>query len=364
LGPSLGGWLTDSYDWRWVFFINIPVGALATWGIWRYIHPVAAARRMRFDMFGFAALSIAIGSLQLFLDRGEQNDWFSSSETWVEIIVMFVAFVYFIAHTVTTPAEKSFLDYRLLKNSNYVSGLVFIFIVGVVMFSVRALLPTMLESLLNYPVTTTGLVTAPSGIGTMASMFIAGRMIGKIDLRLLLLSGFLVTAISLWQMTGYTLDITEGDILWPGVIQGFGLGLVFVPLSAATFATLNPQIRAQGTAIFSLMRNIGSSIGISMVQALLVRGTSISHAALVEHVTHGNPAWNNPAIASAYNLQRLSGAAALDGVVTQQAAFIAYLNDFRLMLYMTLGVIPLLLLMRAPGKRSALPPAEAAAALD
>jgi DHA2 family multidrug resistance protein len=348
LGPTLGGWLTDSYSWRWVFFINVPIGALATYGIWRYIHPLPATRRMRFDLFGFAALSLAIGALQMLLDRGQQNDWFSSDETWIEAIVMVIAFTYFVAHTALMPADKSFLDYRLLKNGNYVTGLMFIFIVGLVMYATRALLPTMLEDLLNYPVTTTGLVTAPSGIGTMLAMLIAGRIIGRVDLRLILFSGFAITSLSLWQMTGYSLDVSQPAIVWPGVIQGIGLGFVFVPLSAATFATLSPEMRAQGTAIFSLVRNIGSSIGISMVQTILVRSTVSSHAALVERITQTNPAWSNPAVAAAYDVTRLSGAAALDGMITQQAAMIAYINDFRLMLYLTLAIIPLLLFIRTP----------------
>ncbi len=348
LGPTLGGWLTDSYNWRWVFFINVPVGILATYGIWRYIHPVPAARRTQFDLFGFAALGIAVGALQLLLDRGQQNDWFSSNETWTEAIVMVVAFTYFVAHTALTRADRSFLDYRLLRNGNYLSGLMFIFIVGLVMYATRALLPTMLEDLLDYPVTITGLVTAPSGIGTMLAMLIAGRIIGKVDLRIILFAGFSITAVALWQMTGYSLDLSQGDIVWPGVVQGIGLGFVFVPLSAATFATLSPEMRAQGTAIFSLVRNIGSSIGISMVQAVLVRSTVSAHAALVERITYGNPAWSNPAVAAAYDVRRLDGAAALDGVITQQASMIAYINDFRLMLYLTLAVIPVLLLIRAP----------------
>jgi len=352
LGPTLGGWLTDSYSWRWVFFINLPVGILATYGIWRYIHKVPASRRIQFDLFGFTTLSIAIGALQLLLDRGQQNDWFSSDETWIEAIVMVVAVTYFIAHTILSPADKSFFDYRLLRNRNYVTGLVFIFIVGLVMYATRALLPTMLEDLLNYPVTTTGLVTAPSGIGTAMAMLIAGRMIGRVDLRLILFCGFAIGAESLWQMTGYSLDLSQGDIVWPGVVQGFGLGLVFVPLAAVTFATLSPEMRGQGTAIFSLVRNLGSSVGISMVQTILVRSTVSSHAALVERITYSNPAWSNPAVATVYDMGRPSGAAALDGAITQQASMIAYINDFRLMLYLTLAVIPLLLLIRAP-QRSA-----------
>ncbi|MEA3132161.1 MAG: transporter, family, multidrug resistance protein [Gammaproteobacteria bacterium] len=362
LGPTLGGWLTDSYDWRWVFFINIPIGALATYGIWRYIHPVPGTRRMRFDTFGFATLSLGVGALQILLDRGQQNDWFSSAETWIEAIAMVVAFTYFIAHTALSRADKSFFDYRLLKNGNYVSGLLFIFVVGLVMYATRALTPTMLENLLAYPVATTGLVTAPSGLGTMLAMLIAGRIIGKVDLRLILLAGFLITVLALWQMTRYSLDLSQSDIVWPGVLQGIGTGLVFVPLSAATFATLSPAMRAQGTAIFSLVRNIGSSIGISLVQTVLVRNTASVHAALVERITYANPAWNNPAVASAYDVTRPAGAAALDAMVTQQAAMIAYINDFRLMMYLTLAVIPLLLLLRAPRRTDA--PTDTHAVMD
>jgi MFS transporter, DHA2 family, multidrug resistance protein len=352
LGPTLGGWLTDQYDWRWVFFINLPIGALTTFGIWKYIHPAPAMRRMRFDAFGFATLSIAIGALQLVLDRGEQNDWFSSTETWIEAIITVISFTYFVAHTALTPAHDSFFDYRLIKNSNYATGLLFIFVIGLVIFATRALIPTMLESLLGYPVATTGLVTAPTGIGTMFAMLIAGRLIGKVDTRLVILCGFGFTAVSLWQMTQYSLDLSQSDIVWPGVLQGIGTGLVFVPLSSAAFATLTADMRAPGTAIFSLVRNIGSSIGISMVQTVLVRNSVASHAALVERITYANPAWNNPAVASAYDLARLPNAAALDAAIDQQATMIAYLNDFRLMLYLTLALIPLLLLIRPP-KRGA-----------
>jgi MFS transporter, DHA2 family, multidrug resistance protein len=351
LGPTLGGWLTDSYNWRWVFFINVPIGLLAIYGVWRYIRPVPGPRRTRFDVFGFATLSLAIGALQLLLDRGQQNDWFSSTETWIEVIALVVMTTYFVAHTAMTPADKSFVDFRLFKNQNFVSGVLFIFIVGLVLYATRALIPTMLESLLDYPVATTGLVTAPSGAGTMITMLIVGRLIGKVDLRLMLFVGFTVTAVSLWQMAHYSLQLSQGDIIWPGVIQGIGMGLVFVPLSAATFATLSPAMRAQGTALFSLVRNIGSSIGISLVQTLLVRNTVIAHASLAERVTYANPAWHNPAIARAYDLSTVGGVAFLDSSVTQQAAMIAYIDDFWLMLFLTLAVTPLLLLIRPPSQR-------------
>jgi MFS transporter, DHA2 family, multidrug resistance protein len=207
------------------------------------------------------------------------------------------------------------------------------------------------------------LVTAPSGIGTMLSMLIVGRLIGKVDLRLMLFVGFMISAAALWQMAHYSLYLSQADIIWPGVIQGIGVGMVFVPLSAATFATLAPEMRAQGTGLFSLIRNVGSSIGISLVQTLLVRNTVIAHAALAERVNSSNPAWHNPAIARAYDLNTLGGAALLDSTVTQQASMMAYINDFWLMLFLTLAVVPLLLLIRPPGRNEA-PDADAHAAME
>ena len=350
LGPTLGGWLTDSYNWRWVFFINVPLGSLAFYGVWKYIREDVPARRMTFDMFGFATLSLAIGALQMLLDRGEQNDWFGATETWVEAVVLALSLAYFIAHTALRPAGKSFFDYRLLKNSNYVSGLLFIFIVGLVMFATRALTPTMLQGLMDYPAALAGLVTAPSGIGTMLAMLVVGRLTGRVDTRLLLAAGFSITALSLWQMSRFTLTLVPGDVVWSGVIQGIGLGLVFVPLSAATFATLSPSMRNEGTAIYSLIRNIGSSIGIALVQTLYVRNTQIAHASLAEKISIANPALHDGAIGAAYNLATPGGLAALNGEINRQASMIAYLDDFWLMLILTLAVIPLLLLIRPPKK--------------
>jgi MFS transporter, DHA2 family, multidrug resistance protein len=351
LGPTLGGWLTDSYDWRWVFFINLPIGALAFYGIWRFIPSANARRVMGFDTFGFTVLTIAIGALQMLLDRGEQNDWLSSTETWVELVLFVVAAAFLIAHTATTPRDQAFIDIRVFKDRNFATGVFFIFIVGAVLYATRALTPPMLQGLMGYPVATAGLVTAPSGVGTMISMFFVGKLVGKVDLRLLLLGGFGVTAFSLWQMTGYTLVLSEGDIVWPGLIQGVGLGLVFVPLSAASFSTLQPTMFASATATYSLIRNIGSSIGISLVQTMLVRNTQIAHASLAEHVTSGRLALQGIPGSAAYTPQTAAGLELLNGEVTRQAAMIAYVDDFVLMLALTLAVIPLLLLIR-PAKRS------------
>ena len=346
LGPTLGGWLTDAYDWRWCFFINVPIGAAAFFGIWKYIPRTIAKRSIRFDVFGFAMLSLAIGSLQLLLDRGQSNDWFSSSETWIEAIIVFVSLGYFIIHTATRPAGATFLDYRLLYNRNFVTGLLFIFIVGMVLFATRALMPSMLQGLMHYSAMAAGVVTAPSGLGTMLAMLVVGRMVGKVDLRVILAAGFGLTAISLAWMCTYTIVLSQHDIIWPGIVQGIGMGLVFVPLSAASFATLPANLRPEGTAIYSLMRNIGSSIGIAMVQALQVGNTQAAHAGIVERMTETNSALMNSSYA-----QTQAGLESLNNEITRQASMIAYVDNFWLMLILCLLFMPLLLLVAAPKKK-------------
>jgi DHA2 family multidrug resistance protein len=348
VGPALGGWLIDRWSWPWVFFINVPIGVMAFYGVGRYFRAHAGGRRVPFDLFGFITLSIAIGALQLLLDRGPQNDWFASRETWLEAGAFVVSFAYFVTHTASTPPGEAFFDYRLLKNANYVSGVILMFLVAMILFSGRALIATMVQNLLDYPATLAGLVMAPSGIGTMLAMFVVGRLVGRVDVRLLVGSGFALTALSLWQMSRYALTLTQSDIVWPGVIQGVGLGLIFVPLAAAAFATLPQELRADGTAIFSLMRNIGSAIGIAVAQVLLVRNTQIAHAGLIERLGATNPNLVASPLGSAYGLPDPAGVAALNAEITRQAAMIAYVDDFLFMLILTLIVIPVLLLMRPP----------------
>lgn len=355
LGPTIGGYLTDSWSWRWCFFINVPIGALAFYGVGRYIRHREPLRRQSFDTFGFVTLSLSIAALQLLLDRGQNNDWFSSIESWVELIVLVVSLSYFVTHTALSPAGKSFFDYRLLRNSNYISGVLLIFFVGAIVFATRALVPTMLQTLFDYPVALAGLVTAPSGLGTMLAMLFVGRYVARIDVRVLVAAGFLVTAFSLWQMTRYDLDLTQSAIVWPGVIQGIGMGLVFVPLSAATFATLSPEMRADGTAIYSLMRNIGSAVGIALVQVLLVRNTQIAHSSLVANLSAANPNPQHGPLAWGFNMAQPHALALLDDLVTRQAAMIAYIDDYMFMLVMTLLAIPLLFLIRSSNARPGMP---------
>ena len=346
LGPMLGGWLTEAYDWRWVFYINLPVGLLAWWGLWRYL-PESRPGGEKLDIFGFATLSIAIGALQLFLDRGQQLDWFGSAEIMLEAAIAVAAFAFFVAHT-WTATGVSFFDRALLKDRNFVTGLFFAFIVGMILYGTMALLPTFLQSLMDYPVVYTGIVTAPRGIGTMLAMMLVGRILQKVDVRLVMGVGFALIAVALWQMTGMTLQMDSRLVIVSGFIQGLGVGFTFVPLSTAAFATLPARLRHDGTPVFSLLRNIGASVGISIVQALLAVNAAGAHERLSEFISSNNPVLGT--LPPALDPSTAAGLELLNGEVTRQATLIAYLGDFRVMMAMAIVAIPLLLLMRRPGR--------------
>ena len=346
LGPMLGGWLTENFDWRWVFFINLPVGLFALWGILRYL-PESRPRSEKLDIFGFVALTIAIGALQLFLDRGEMLDWFDSWEIKIEVAASIVAFAFFIVHTLTVRGV-SFVDRDLLKDRNFVSGLFFGFIVGMILYGTMALLPTLLQTLMDYPVVYTGEVTAPRGVGTMIAMVVVGRVVNRIDVRAIMAAGFGLIAFALYQMTHITLQMDSSLIISSGLIQGLGIGFTFVPLSTAAFATLAPRLRNQGTPVYSLVRNIGGSVGISIVQALLTTGMARAHEQLAGLVAPGNQGLAG--LPPMLGLRTQSGLAVLNAEVTRQAALISYVNDFTVMMMMTLVAIPLLLLMRRPSR--------------
>jgi MFS transporter, DHA2 family, multidrug resistance protein len=351
IGPALGGYLTDYYNWRWVFYINLPAGVLAAVGIFVFIRESRHGHREAFDFFGFASLSLAIGAMQLLLDRGELQDWFGSIEIWVEATIAALGLYLFIVHTVTA-SDRSFLNRELLKDRNCMVGTVLMFLIGIPLYGTMTLLPLMLQNLMHYPVVTTGLVTAPRGLGTMAAMFLVARLVGRIDVRLIIVTGLLLAGISSWQMSGFSLQMGMGPIIVSGVLQGFGLGFVFTPLSTITFSTLPRRILTQGTAIFSLMRNVGGSIGISIVVALLAENTQTVHSRLIENLRPDNPLAHPPFLAAPYGLDTATGVAALNLEVTRQAQMVAYINDFHLMMLVVLAAAPLLLLLRKPAPRA------------
>ncbi|HEY3147354.1 MAG TPA: DHA2 family efflux MFS transporter permease subunit [Dongiaceae bacterium] len=344
LGPTLGGYLTENFDWRWVFFINLPFGLLALAGAWAFVSESVRQTKLRFDAMGFLFLGVAIGALQMMLDRGELLDWFGSTEIIAEGLIAAVAFYLFVVHMFTFP--KPFLEPRLFKDRNFVTGTSFMFVVGIILLATMALLPPMLQQLAGFPVITTGYVLAPRGIGTMISMFVVGRLVGKVDPRLLLAAGLAMAAFSLWEMTEFNIDVGTWDIVRTGIVQGAGLGLIFVPLSAITFSTLAADLRTEAAGLFSLMRNIGSSVGISIVTALLTRNTQINHSQMAEHITPYMQALQAPGYPAMWSFHTTEGLAALNEELTRQAQMVAYLNDFKLLMWVTLAAAPLILLLR------------------
>jgi len=348
LGPTLGGWLTEAYNWRWVFYINVPIGILTFAGLSAYLSETKTSKA-GFDWFGFAMLSIAIGSLQMMLDRGEQLDWFSATEIWIEAVLAALAFYLFLVQTFTLKiagGKQPFIDPAIFKDRNFTVGLCFIFVVGIILLASLALITPYLQNLMGYPVVTAGLVLAPRGVGTMVAMMIVGRLINRLDPRVLLASGLLLTAAVLWEMTGFTPDVSEWTLIRTGILQGLGLGFMFVPLSTITFATLPGHLRTQGTALYSLVRNLGSSIGISLVIFLLTRNTQVVHAELAGQVTPFNDALAALAPSRFWDMATTLGRAALDAEVTKQAAVVAYANDFKLMMVVALVALPLIFLLK------------------
>ncbi|MDL2407363.1 DHA2 family efflux MFS transporter permease subunit [Rhizobium calliandrae] len=345
LGPVIGGWLTDNMTWRWVFYINVPIGALAFAGIVVYVMETKRDALAKLDLFGFGMLSIAIAALQLFLDRGEQLDWFHSGEIIIEALVCACAFYLFLVHTFT--AERSFVNPRLFLDQNFTVSMLFIFIVGVTYLASLALMTPYLQTLMGYPVVTAGIVMGPRGVGTMVCMFTVGRLIGKIDTRWLLFIGLALTAWAMYEMTGWTPDVSQWTLISVGFVQGAGLGFLFVPLTTIAFATLPAHMRGEGTGLYNLSRNIGSSVGISVVSALITENTQVNHSTIAAYVTPFNHAFD-ATVAQAVSPLTMAGRAALDGMITTQATIIAYMDDFKLLMLMSICAMPLLVLLRKP----------------
>jgi DHA2 family multidrug resistance protein len=362
MGPTIGAWLTDNYSWHWVFLINLPIGIATVFGMMAFMTETKKQGHMRFDWFGFIGLAVGIGALQLLLDRGEQVGWFGATEIWIETIVSATGFYYFFAHSLTT--TEPFVRFDMFKDRNFVSGCVFMAVIGVVLFGTMALVTPFMQELLGYPIQTAGFLLGSRGVGTLLTMLAAPRLMKAVEPRYLILGGLLITAATLYQMTGFSLDTTQRTIVIVSVLQGIGLGLLFVPVTSVAFNTLPGEMRNGATAITTLLRNIGSSIGISMMIANLTSKTTLMHERIVETVTPFNDALQMPDVASTLNLNTDTGKAMLDGIVTQQAGLIGYLNDFKLLMVLTLAVVPLVLLIGTAQRSRGAKPTEVAHAMD
>jgi MFS transporter, DHA2 family, multidrug resistance protein len=348
-GPILGGWLTENYSWRWVFYINVPFGVLTAIGLLTFLRESSYGATAKFDWIGFGALSLAIGSFQMMLDRGETLDWFSSREIILEACIAGVSFYIFLVQFFLAP--RPFLSPRLFADRNFTVGAVLYAIMGLIMYASLALLAPYLQTLMNYPVLTAGVVLAPRGAGLMVAALICGRVIGKVSARLLVGSGFMIGAYALHEMTLWTPDISEWNVVTVGFVQGLSIGFLAIPINIIAFATLPAAIRTEAASIYSLMRNLGSAIGISITGALLQINTQVNHALIAADVSPFNRALEAGAAARWWNPGSAHGLAMLDHEVTRQAAIIAYVDDFKLMLVLAIIVTPLLLLTRGSPAR-------------
>jgi DHA2 family multidrug resistance protein len=355
IGPTLGGWITDNYSWRWIFYINLPIGALAVFMANIFVEDPPYIKNQRpgqIDYVGFGLMALGLAALELVLDTGQKEDWFSSG--WIVgcSIVAVLAVVAFIAWELTTP--EPIVNLRIFKNRNFAVGTLLIACVGLVLYGSTALLPLFLQTLLGYPAVQSGLTVSPRGFGSVVSMIIVGRLIGKVDGRFLIMFGFAVLAYSTYMLTGINLEIATRNVTWPLIISGFAMGFIFVPLTTMTMGTLRNEQMGNAAGIYNLMRNTGGSIGIALMTTFLARGAQTHQAAMISHLTPYDPAFQqrlhqitaavvargNPATAAqqAYS--------AIYGTVLKQSMLLSYIDNFRLLAGLCIVCIPAAMLFK------------------
>ena len=349
LGPLLGGWLTENWNWRWVFYVNVPLGAISLTILMAAL-PSREVVRRKFDLTGFALIGVLLVSIQLLLDRGNHVDWFESAESWIYAFLFLSTEWMATIHFITK--KDALFSRDLFANPNFIFGILFSLAMGVVMFATIALLPPMLQRLFGYGVIDTGEALMPRGVGTLITMQLSGLLVRRgFDPRVLIALGFSIAAYSLWAMAQWSLETDFDQIVIWGFVQGVGMGFIFIPLNASSFSTLPPYLRTEASSLLNLARSIGSSIGISIVITMLARNLQTSHSDMAGEVTSSMSSVID--FSTIDRFQRLGETALLviDSEINRQAAMIAYVNDFYLMMWMTAAVIPLTFIMRRPDLR-------------
>lgn len=345
-GPTIGGYITEWYSWRWVFFMNVPVGLFGFLMVGLLVPPTTARRRRPFNYFGYLMLAVALGSLQFVLDRGERLDWWASPLMVGLACISAAAFWVFLVNSFT--AAHPFVDPLILANRNFLFGMLLRVVFGILLFGSLVLIPPFLQNMLGYPVADAGLMMAPRGLATMVAAIIVGRIVKYLDPRKLIAFGMSLAAISAWQMSLLTLDASMSWIVVLIMLQGAGFACFFIPLSTATFSDMAAEQRDQGTAFFALTGNIGRSAGVAVLAGFLARNTQANHARLSEHASPFNDLIAHVPLPEAWNLAETAGLAALNAEITRQASMLAYIADFQLLTAVLVFCLPLTLLMRNP----------------
>ena len=343
VAPIVGGYLSEAYNWRWVFYLIVPFAVAALAGSWLFIHDREAPARVRLDWLGFLLLSAALASLQLMLDRGGRADWFESGEIVAYAALAALGLYAFVVHSAT--GERPFLDPRLLADRNFSVGIVLVFVFGMLNFTPMTLLPPMLASVSGYPDSVIGFVLGARGMGTLVA-FSMMVFASRLDPRAMIAAGFLLQAIAGWQLARLDVNPGTADVFWPMALQGFGVGILWVSITMVTFVTLAPGYVAEGSAIYHMVRNIGSSIHISLSTTLAVRMARTSYADLAQNVSPYNEALAMPWVTGAWNVNESAGLAALSREIARQATMVGYLDAFVFFVVTSLAVLPLILLVR------------------
>ncbi|MGC8537177.1 MAG: DHA2 family efflux MFS transporter permease subunit [Rhizomicrobium sp.] len=346
LGPVLGGFLTDNYSWRWVFYVNVPVGILAISGMAMFLSEDKPSSEQSFDWSGFAYFAVAIGALQFLLDRGTTKDWFSSSEIVVEAVLAGMGFYLFLVHFLT--AKKTFIPHGLFRDRNYVSALMLTAVIGVLMLATSALMPPYLENLGGYSVLDVGMMLAPRGLGTMITMLIIGQLVLRIDVRIPMAIGALLLTWSFWEMSSWTPDISATTLSLTVFIQGIAMGMIFIPANIMAFATLPGHLRTDASAMINLARNLGSGIGISVTQSVLTMNSQVMHATLAVHASPFNRMLGVNAQSLMLNPRLPIGAIVLNGIITRSALITSYSDTFYMMMFMSVPAFVILMLIPKP----------------
>lgn len=347
LGPTLGGLLTEYYSWRWCFYVNVPFGILAIGGLWFSFRETKIKIMQEFDWLGFGVLALAVGGFQLMLDRGTGQDWFTSNEIVIDAVLACLGIYLFFAHMMLTKRAPLF-PRKLFVDRNLVISVFMMYIVNAILLASLSMMPAFLQSVAGRPVLNSGLLLAPRGFGVIVAMILAGKFGSSVDPRRMMTTGMAILAWTLWKMAHWPSYIGGEDFLFITIVQGFGMGLVFGPLSVISFATLTGPLHNDGTTLISLIRNIGSAAGISAATAILSNGIQTIHEQLAAQVTPFDQVLSINAISKLANFHLPSGAARLDGLVAQMVAPLAYGNVYLSLFYLSVASLPLIWLYKRP----------------